>query len=222
MNSSDSQIDTVEQLVTGPTVEPLDLDEVKKQRRFTSTSLDTLFDLYVSAARQYWCSQTGRSQTTETWDYKLDAFPCVDELELPRPPLQSVVGVFYLDGAGDEQEFDAANYIVITSGGGHLSKRGRIALVSGASWPTPLSQPKAVRVRFKAGYGDAPGAVPELERFVLHTIVGHFHRFGEAIAIAPAGSIIELPMGAKTIMMQAMFAAQQTLIPRRFSTTVTW
>lgn len=213
-----SEIDTVEQLITGPTVEPLDLDEVKKQRRFSSSSLDTMFDLQIAAARQYWCEQTGRAQITETRDYLLDAFPYCDSIELPRPPLQSVVGVYYVGADGTEVQFDAANYTVVTADGGHLSKRGRIALVSGASWPTPLVQPKAVRIRFKAGYGDAPGSVPELERFVLHTLVGHFHNGAESVA--PTG-LVALPMGANTILMQAMFASQQTLVPRRAAPSVT-
>ncbi len=43
---------TMDTVIEGPTCEPLDLEEVKKQRRMSTsvTSLDPLFDLWIAAA----------------------------------------------------------------------------------------------------------------------------------------------------------------------------
>lgn len=209
------EIDTDVQLITPPTREPLDLDFVKKQRRLGSvTSQDTLFDLWIAAARQYFEMQTGRQMMTATWDYLLDAFPCQDAIELPRPPLQDVVGVYYTDDDGAEQTFAVSNYTVVKPSG-YLSRRGRIVLNAGCSWPTASTRGRSARIRFVAGYGSAMGDVPELERHVLLTLVGHFHRFGEAVQQVNAGSIVELPLGAKSVMSQSMYTALATLVPRR-------
>jgi len=205
-------IDTMDSLIVGPLLEPLDLEEVKKQRRFTATSQDTLFDLWISAARQHFEEQTGRQLITATWEYWLDAFPAQSAIELPHPPLQSVLSVKYDDGDGAEQTWDAANYRVIAPAG-DLAPRGRVALASGASWPSTIAQPAAVRIQFTAGYGDAPGDVPELIQHALLMILGHFHKYGEEVQDAKS-TLAELPMGARLIMQARKFASLPTLIPR--------
>lgn len=211
-------IDTDLRLITPPVIEPLDLDFVKKQRRVSGTALDSLFDLWISAARQYVEEQTTRQLMTATWDYLMDGFPVQDEIEIPRPPLQSIIGVYYKDGDSVEQEFDASNYEMTAPSSGYMSRRGRIGLAAGSSWPTTSSRARAVRIRFKAGYGDAPGSVPELERHVLMTIVGHFHQFGESVQqTKPGAQFVDLPMGASNILKLSMYAAQQTLVPRRYA-----
>ena len=206
-------IDTMDSLIAGPTVEPLDLEEVKKQRRFGNlTTLDTLFDLWISGARQYYEEQTGRQLITATWEYWLDAFPAQTAIELPHPPLQAVLSVKYDDGDGVEQTWDVANYRVIAPSGDR-APRGRIVLAAGASWPTTLVQQAAVRIRYLAGYGDAPGSVPELDQHVLMTLVGHFHRYGEAVQDAK-NALTDLPVGAKLIMQARRLSSLPTLQPR--------
>ncbi len=205
-------IDTMDSLIAGPLLEPLDLEEVKKQRRFSSTSLDTLFDLWISAARQHWEELTGRQLLTATWEYWLDAFPVQTAIELPHPPLQAVLSVTYDDGDGVAQTWDAANYRVIAPQGDR-APRGRLVLASGASWPTTLIQPAAVRIQYLAGYGDAPADVPELDQHVLMTLVGHFHKYGEAVQDAK-NTLADLPVGAKMILQARRLASLPTLQPR--------
>lgn len=203
-------IHTADSLIIAPTLEPLDLEEVKKQRRFSPTTLDTLFDLWISAARQHVEEQTGRQLMTATWEYWLDAFPCHCEIELPHPPLQSVVSVKYDDGDGEEQTLDADSYRVLNPQG-DLCQRGRIAIAAGASWPITATWAKAVRIRYVAGYGSAPGDVPELIRFALLQLVGHFHRFGEEVQ---EGTLAPLPMGAQMVIDARKYTALPTLLPR--------
>lgn len=208
-------IDTADSLLVPPAIEPLDIDEVKKQRRFSSNSLDTLFDLWIPAARQHFEAETGRQCIDATWGYWLDEPPCDRQIEIPHPPLLEIVSVTYDDGNGDEQTFDASNYRVINPQG-DLAPRGRIALVSGASWPSVACQPKAFRIQYRAGYGSQPGDVPELTRYALMMLVGHFHKFGEEVSEARA-NILQLPIGAQSVISSRKFTALPTLPPRRWN-----
>ena len=196
-------------LIVPPSCEPLDLDEVKKQRRFSSNSLDTLFDLWIAAARQHLEEQTGCQLITATWETALDDVPGHGVIELPHPPLQRVVSIVFDDADGVGQTWDATAYRTITPTGPH-PRRGRVALMSGGSWPTATRQPGGVRIRYQAGYGNTPGAVPELVRYALFMLVGHFHKFGEEINEARA-TILQLPLGAKDVMNAMKYYALPTV-----------
>lgn len=214
-----SLIDCDDSLITGPTLEPLDLEEVKKQRRFSPTTLDTLFDLWISAARQYFEEQTGRQLMTATWERWLSEFPLAGVIELPHPPLQAVLSVVYdLDGV--ETTVDATTYTVVAPAGPY-GRRGRVCLNSGASWPTlSVAVPGSIRIRYTAGYGDAPGAVPELARYALLMLVGHFHKYGEAVQEAK-GTIEQLPMGTQQVLDAFRYSALPQLAPMASALT-TW
>lgn len=202
----------VDTLIAGPTVPALDLEEVKKARRFSSTTLDTLFDLWIAAATQYYESETGWQLIDALYEYSMDAFPGQPEIELPHLPLLEIVSVKY-DAGGEEVTFDAANYRM-TPAEGIPTKRGRVSLLSGCSWPTADIEPGAVRIRYRAGFGSTPGSVPELVRYALHTLVGHFHRYGESVQDAK-NALTVLPMGADQVMRTARFQALSTLKPTR-------
>ncbi len=204
-------IDCVDSPITRPTLEPLDLEEVKKQRRFSPTTLDTLFDLWISAARQHFEETTGRQVLRAVWEYWMDEFPCARELELPHPPLLSVVSIKYDDAAGDEQTMDPGEYRVIAPAGAY-APRGRVGLYSGTTWPTTADHAKAVRIQYAAGYGEAPGDVPELVRASLLFLVGHFHKYNEEVQDA---ATVRLPLGATLLMDGFKYTALQTLYPLR-------
>jgi len=210
-------IDTQDRQVTGPTIEPIDLEEVKKMRRFSSTSLDTLFDMWIGAARQDFETQTGLQLLTATREYALDAVPYGDRIELPRPPLRSIVSIVSDDGNGAEQTLDESNYYMLPRRSESdefetFPTPGYVALVSGASWPTVATQRQSLRIRYTCGFGDAPGAVPELIAYALHLFVGSAHKFNEHMQ--DGKSIQELPYGVQHIMMTAKWNARRVLVPR--------
>ncbi len=211
------EIDVFDTMVTGPSIEPLDLEEVKKPRRFSSTSLDTLFDMWISASRQDFEMLTGLALLTQEREQSLDCFPYCNELELVRTPVQSVLSIKYDDGSGTEQTFDPANYYLTPAM--HQAEpypfRARIALVSGGMWPIAALQPKAVRIRYVCGFGDAPGDVPELIAFALSLFVGVAHRYSEDLQEF-RGSLLRLPMGAQQIIRLAQMNTLSTLAPRRW------
>lgn len=138
----------------------------------TNTTADALLTSLRKAARQHLERITGRAFVTQTWDYYRPCFPSCDRFPLPHAPLASITGVFAVDTAGDETEFDAENYIVDT-----ISEPGQVVLAYGKSWPSTVLQPvNGVRVRYVAGRatGDAwPGW--EDIRTAIKMLVDHWY-----------------------------------------------
>lgn len=196
-------------LIVAPTVEWKDIEEIKKQRRFASTSLDTLFDLWTSAARQHFEEMTSLQLLTATRCFALDSVPCQSQIQLGRAPVQSIVSVTYDDESWTEQTFDDANYRLVGPNAVDVYPALRcIELVSGASWPTGTGA-KSLRINYLAGYGDAPGAVPEIIQYALMCYVGAFHKFGEELS---EEKYTCLPIGAQMVIRNAK--ALRTLVPR--------
>lgn len=190
-----------EVLVTPPTWEPLDLDEVKRSLRFTPTSEDTLIDVFMSAARQHFEDITGRQLADAMWEYRIAGAFC-GVIELPHPPLLEVLSVTYGD-EGDETTLDPSTYTVTAPTGPHAA-RGWLKLGTGVSWPTA----NETRIRYRAGYGSNPGDVPELVRVALGFLVGHFHKYrAEVQETKFAGALTTLPLGADAILKSFKYSA---------------
>lgn len=202
-------IDYSDSLIVAPTVEWKDIDEIKKQRRFSSTSLDTLFDLWTSASRQHFEEMTNLQLLTATRCFALDSAPCQSQIQLGRAPVQSIVSVKYDDDSGTEQTFDDANYRLVGPAAVDVYPSLRcVELVTGASWPSTTGS-KSLRINYLAGYGDAPGAVPELIQYALMCYVGAFHKFDAELS---EEKYTCPPIGAQMVIRNAK--ALRTLIPR--------
>lgn len=186
-------------LLVPPSVEPLDLEEVKKQRRFSTTSLDTRFDAWISSARQQFERQTGLQLITATRVFLMERFPVQPFIRFWRAPVRSVESIVYLDGNGGEQALDLATVEVYPP---YVSKDvvnpGGVQLLTNGSWPTSLDRPGAVRIIYTAGFGDATGDVPELIKdYALMQYIGDFHRFTENQSEAEG---FELPIGVAMVL----------------------
>lgn len=95
-----------------------------------------------------------RSILPVTYDLHLPAFPSDTRMvEIPLPPLQSVTSVKYLDAASAVQTLDTANYVVRS---GDALTPGSIELLGTLDWPTTADHPRAVTIRFVAGYAAIP------------------------------------------------------------------
>jgi uncharacterized phiE125 gp8 family phage protein len=198
--------------ISEPAVEPLDVEFVKLQRKAgSSTAQDLLYDLWIAAARNHFESMTGWQCIDCVWEDRFDAFPVQNQIQLSRPPLREVDSVTYLDADGVEQTFDSDSYRVITSTQG----LGSIALVSSSgSWPTITESPKGVKVRYTAGFGAAPGAVPELVRYALLMLIGHFDKFREEMHEA-TNTLHRLEFGAQFIIQDYINRSRRTIVPKR-------
>lgn len=185
---------------------PVTIEDAKRHLNVDFTDHDSLIEIYVAAATAHAEQFCGRAFAEQTFDYYLDAFPADGgAIKLPMPPLYSVEGVFY-GPAASEQTFPADSYVV-----DRASAPGRVALVSGAAWPTLTEQANAVRIRFVAGYflDDSPQDVlfPKDVRGAILLILGTLYANRETIVIGQ--SAVQLP-----------WAAEQLLRPHRVHTAI--
>jgi hypothetical protein len=104
-------------------------------------------------------------------------------LELPYPPLVSVVWVKYLDPQGVEHQLDPDDYELVQGG----IEPGGIRPAPGKSWPATMGGPDTVRVQFVAGYE----ALPSRIRAAILLIVGDLFQNREAQFVE--GRIVVLP-----------------------------
>lgn len=162
------------ELTSPPSVEPLTAADIRARLGYSSDVTDAMLNPLIKAARQEidgWTGWLGRALITQTWTMYLPAFQ--SEIEIPLPPFQSIIGVKYLDASGAEQTVDETNYEVAKG------RPTRLRPVTGASWPTTKCADDAVRIAFKAGYGDAADAVPEPIRQGIVLLVSHMRAMTE-------------------------------------------
>jgi len=184
-------------LVTPPAEEPVSLADAKAHLRVDISDDDALIATLIKAARELFENYTRRALVTQTWDLVLDAFPAERELELPRPPLQSVTSITYKEADGSVQTFPTSEYVVDTSG-----MFGRVVLKSASTWPSVQLWPAgAVTVRFVAGYGGASG-VPQAAKHAILLMVAYWYENREAVAVQPGVIAKELPMAYERLMWQ--------------------
>jgi uncharacterized phiE125 gp8 family phage protein len=181
-------------LVTQPASEPISTIEAKTQLRIDHNDEDTFIDGLVTAARQYLEEVIGRSFLTQTWRLSLDDWPEDDTIELPRPPLQEVTSVVYLDEAGDDVTLPEATYIVDTD-----SEPGRIVLAANQVWPAVELYPaNPIRITYVAGYGDEAGELPQWIKQAIYLLLGHWYENREDTI---TGTIIkDIPLGVESLI----------------------
>ncbi len=155
------------ELVTAPAAEPLSLTEAKKQVEVAASSSDHDDHLtsLIQAAREQVETDTRRALVTQTWEIRRTQFPGTEFIELPKPPLQSITHVKYIDTDGNLQTFSSSNYETDT----HREK-GAVWLAYNQSWPNTRDRHDAVQIRFVAGYGLA-AAVPESAKQAMRLLI---------------------------------------------------
>jgi len=162
--------------VTAPSEEPLTLAELKTHLRVDTTDDDTYISGLGQSARE-WCEGfCNRQFVTATWDWSIDRFQ--NELLLPKPELQSVGSIKYIDSDGATQTVSSSIYDVDID-----QQPGRVRLAYGKSWPDDRrATPNCVIIRFDAGYGGA-SAVPETIKAAMKLLVGHLYEHREAVTL---------------------------------------
>jgi uncharacterized phiE125 gp8 family phage protein len=185
-------------LVTGPSVEPVTLAEAKVHLRQDVADEDALITTLITAARQWTETFTHRALITQTWDLKLDDFPCDDaDLELPLAPVASVTSISYVDTTGATQTWSASSYQTDLPTGPQ-AQRGRIAPAYAQYYPVPRSQLNAVTVRFVAGYGATGATVPESIRAAIKLMVGHW--FERRTPVHIGNLVMPLPLSVESLL----------------------
>ena len=138
-----------------PANEPITLDQVKQNVRQLSDVHDNLIADLIRSARSSVENKLGIACVEQQWSQYRDNFNA-GVLRIPRPPLISVEGVYYRDGAGQEQLLDPSVYEVDI-----YKFPGEIMLAHGATWPTTQRSINAVRIEYTCGYGKTQHEMPD-------------------------------------------------------------
>jgi uncharacterized phiE125 gp8 family phage protein len=205
-------------LVTKPPFEPVTLEEAKAHCRIDHGDDDTYISSLIKVAREKIDGRDGllgRAIVAQTWDWKFDRFDrrhpegsshdrwehradlwhCERwRLELPLPPLQSVVSVKYLDINAVEQTLDPSTYIVTGANGWQPAQ---IEPAANTSWPTVYCQPEAIRIRLSCGYAplsplssppvqtDYALNVPETLKLAIKIMVAAWYENRDTLGMMP-------------------------------------
>ena len=183
-------------LVTAPTAEePLTLTAAKLHLRVSTDDEDSLITSLIVAARETFETRTGRKVSSQTWDLKLDAFPC-NEIELPFPPVTSVTSVTYTDANGISQTWSSTLYTTSLPAG---PQAGLACLypIYGEIFPATRWVKNAVTVRFVCGYGTTNNPLPDAVLAGMKLLIGHWFENREAVIVG--STVEELPMAVDAL-----------------------
>jgi uncharacterized phiE125 gp8 family phage protein len=159
-------------LKTQPTFEPVTLGEAKAHLRVTHAEDDTYITHLITVARTHAERYLGGAIPKQTWVWTLDAWP-VFPVDVPKPPLVSVVSFSYTDSAGITHDVSASDYTVDTE-----NMPGRIYYEPPAA---ALADIKGVRIEFEAGYKSADDIPADIRHAIL-LLVGHWYENREDVA----------------------------------------
>ena len=177
------------QITTEPTDFALTVADARTHVDYEETDRDNYLRGVIRAAQKAVEAWEWRALTTQTLTIKLDAFPSgTDPIYVPRPPLQSVTHIKYVDTDGDEQTWSSDEYDVDTT-----SEPGRIKPAYSYTWPTPrpgIVNP--IEIVAVAGYGDDADSVPDDTKQVLRFLVKHLWENPSAVTDVP---VSVLPLG---------------------------
>lgn len=177
-----------------PSVEVISLADFKLHERIDGTDSDAKIADLLYAARRYAEDWTARAFMSQTWRVSYDFFPL--SIELPRPPLQSVTHIKYIDQAGVLQTLDPSLYQVNS-----WRVPGRIVPAVGRDWPQTLAGAEnAVQVTYRAGYGDNPADVPPQLRQAILLLASHwFEQREDVVYGAGTQQPFTIPHGVTSI-----------------------
>lgn len=145
---------------TAPTTEPLTSAEAKAWLRVTDSEQDSLISSLISQAREAVEIDSRRSLMTQTIDLSLDAWPDCYQIELLRPPIQSISYIKYYDVDGTLTTWSSGNYSLDAA-------RACVQISQDATLPILDSVANSISVRYVAGYTSAANVPQGLKHAML-------------------------------------------------------
>ena len=194
-------------IVTPPSVTPISvvgIDNLKEHLQVATdvSDDDALITAYLNAAWALAEAHTWRQFLTAEYRYTLLDFTAqrkglrhrMGSILIPRPALQSIVSVEYLDGDGATVELvEDTDFIV--------DDENDIAAIWPAidtSWPSVRrNHPKAVTITYTAGYGDTLADMPDMLLHAVKLQVGSWWMNRESVS---EKAMKELPAATKALL----------------------
>lgn len=144
-------------VITVPAIEPVTTTELKSFGRIDGTDEDTLIGGFITAARLACEGYLGRSLIKQKIRMYLDYWPGM-EIELPRPPLVSIEGVYTVDEDDALTLYEDTNYFVVDT-----LDPAKLVIKNGSTPPSNTNRYTAgYIIDFWAGYGTASTDVPAI------------------------------------------------------------
>lgn len=195
-------------LISGPETEVVSLAEAKAHARIPVdlTDDDSYVQSLIAAARQKVESLASIYLGVQTWELILDGFAYgggyynrdvrrnlaagdpgwlpghVGAIEIPNPPLRSILAIEYEDSTGNPRTIDPSAYRVVR---GTPSK---VAPAYGAAWPSDVAATAgAVAIRFECGH--APESAPAVAKLAICQLVAHWYDRREPVVTATVSKI---------------------------------
>ncbi len=170
------------------TDEPITLAEAKAHLKIDIDDDDGLISSLTKVARENAESWMGRALLSQTKIYYLNGWPDVDYIELPYPPLQSILSIVYTDYNGTATTFSNTLYSKDA-----ISEPGRVVLNYGESWPiVTLDVNNPIAVTYICGYSDV-SAIPESIKQGMKIDLADMYEHREPRIIG-AGQMLEIPI----------------------------
>ncbi len=135
-----------------------------------------------------------------TYRFQSEVYFRAGAIIVPRPRLQSVDFIKYLDENGDVQTLDPSQYVVDTA-----NEPARIAPAPNLNWPLTLISVRApvlnaVVVQYKCGYGDKPEDVPMVLKLAMKMLVAHWYDNRPAAIAGYRVDAIEMPLAVDRLL----------------------
>src|SRR5579883_445112 len=187
-------------IVTPPAVEPLSLSDAKLNLKVDYTEDDSLISTLITAARVRCETISRRTFITTVYDHIIDGFPYAGGylnrnirynptllnwlpsnagvIELPRPPLQSVTYITYLDQTGTLQTLDPSVYRVLKGS----ESVGKVTTQINKIFPITSPQIGSVTIRLVCGYGDTSASVPKPCIQAMNQLIAHWYNHREGVS----------------------------------------
>lgn len=144
-------------LITPPATEPITLDETKEFLNMLGiTDDDALITTFMESARGYAEKYTNRQLVTAT--YELYSSEFIQDLTMPKNPIQSISSIEYMDETG--------SYVPLSTDDYYLYGSDDIFKIYFDTLPSHKKHKEAVKITFIAGYGDATDVPTTIKTFL--------------------------------------------------------
>lgn len=154
-------------VTTGPTVEPVNVEDARRNLDLDDLYRDEDLELWITEARKAVEYDARVALNTQTRSLALHCFPASDSFEVGTvSPLISVTSITYLDTAGASQTLATSVYKVDTA-----RRPGVVWLKYTQTWPSTYGEANAVTVTYTAGYGPAASDVPEAAKTAMYLLM---------------------------------------------------
>jgi uncharacterized phiE125 gp8 family phage protein len=147
------------QTISGPSVEPVALAEIKTHLRgITHTDHDDMLNSLIQSAREYVETVTNRSLVTRTLAAYFKNWPDDDVFVLPQGPVQSVSSVKYTTAAGTVTTYSSDDYTT------ELNLTPALVMLGyEKTWPTATlyHDEYPIEITYVAGYDPTDDSPPD-------------------------------------------------------------